>query len=374
MKSLGLLEFDRLALIPPAYWPHHEFCFYLHDQMLELLVQYEASGAHQWVTSAFDAAAKEYGTSYTDIDILELLRQKELVPYYRHHIVSHLVLGLAADMLHFLYESLMCFEKRKFSVAYALLRKPLKENLLFLSWLLGNENDFITRFEKDNYSTLNGLNPERRTQIFTDAISRLPVNGAFAADLLEKILFSKVHARSFEPIWQRATHLITSQGTSLRTEDLNINFIFHDASADESFEHLYKNLPYVMLYAVQVSLECFARVLPSNEHTTSHLILTSLGAYECLFERKQRAGITAMLGRHLKPFLKCIHCASRIRLTRQNAIDMYLRERLTCHKCGLESPLPLYWLFAQANITVKRTSETTAILGNIIDSQLAQST
>jgi hypothetical protein len=366
MKTLGLLDLDRLGHIPVSYWPNHEFCFYLHDQMLELLIQYETSGAHRWVTNAFEEVIQKHGKEAEDIDIFEFLKEKELVNFYKHHLVCHLVFGLTGDMLNFLYESLRCFEKRKFAVAFSLLRKPLKENLLFLSWLLGNEEDFINRFEKNNYVTLKGLSPEQRQTIFTSAIAKLPTSEAFAADLLEGLLFSKTNARSFEPVWQRATHLITSQGASLRTEDLNINFIFQDVWNNDLYALLYEKLPYVMLYAIQVALECFARILPSNEHTTSHLILSSMGAYECLFERKRSVGVTKMLGRSLRSFITCIHCKKSIRLSRDNAVGMYLRETLECNNCGLASPLPLYWLFSQANIKIDRKSSTSSILAEFL--------
>jgi hypothetical protein len=362
MKSLGLIDPARLSLIPARFWRAHEFCFHLHDQMLGLLAEYEASGAHLLVTNGLAKALCGSDVAGREIDVLLFLKERGLVQYCQHHIVSHLVLGLTSDMLHFLYEALMCFEKRKFAVGFALLRKPLKENLLFLSWLLGDESDFIARFEKDNYTTLNRVMPERRLEIFGNAIDRLPCKDAFAPDLLEAVIFSKSHEKSFEPIWQRASHLITSHGSKLRTEDLNINFIFHDAGSDGLFEHLYWNLPYVLLYAIQVALECFARVLRTNEHTTSHLILSSMGCFECLFEKKPSQGVTATLAKHLRRFLKCIHCAASLRLTRSNAIDMYLQERLLCHKCGLASPFPLYWLFAQAKVTLPRRSDVAAIL------------
>lgn len=373
MKHLGLLDTDRLLLLPIKYWSHHEFCFYLHDQMVELLVQYENCGAHNWVVDAFERAKEKHGIPDDNIDILDLLRQKGLVPLYRHHIVSHLVLGLTSDMLHFLYEALRCFEKRKFSVGFALLRKPLKENLLFLSWILGKEDDFLERFEKNNYSTLNGIDVSRRKEILSAAIDRLPTKEAFESSVLEEMIFSKTASQSFEPVWQRATHLITSQGAALRTEDLNINFIFHDNASDELYETLYQKLPYVLLYTIQVALECFSQVLPANEHTTSHLLLASMGAYECLFERRKASGVTAMLRRHLKPFLKCIHCQTQIKLTRENAIRMYFRESLECQKCGLPTPIPLYWIFARGNIKITRESMPKHILASITASDLGAS-
>ncbi|MBM4259782.1 MAG: hypothetical protein FJ147_28285 [Deltaproteobacteria bacterium] len=365
MKPLGIVDPERLVLIPSDLWWAHEFCFHLHDQIAELLIQYEASGAHRWVTEAFEKALAENRATNIDIDLLKFMKEHDLVRFYQHHIVSHLVLGLTSDMLHFIYEALTCFEKRKFAVGFALLRKPFKENLLFLSWLLADQDDFITRFEKNNYTTLNGVQPARRLEIFHGAIARLITKEVFTPELLEDMIFSKSHARSFEPIWQRASHLITSQGLLLRTEDLNINFIFHDAASDDLFEHIYSNLPYLLLYAVQVALECFARILQSNEHTVSHLIISSLGCFECLFKIEPKQGITAMLARKLRTFLKCIHCDASLRLTRANGIEMYLKETLHCHKCGLSSPFPLYWLLAQTKVVITREDGTVPILQDL---------
>jgi hypothetical protein len=361
IQRLVVIDPDRLALIPSKFWSPHQFCFHLHDQMAAFLVQYEQSGAHRWVTEAFEKALTQVNAP-VEIELLEFLKAQGMVRFYQHHIVSHLVLGLTSDMLHFLYEALICFEKRKFAVGFALLRKPLKENLLFLSWLLSDQEDFIRRFEKNNYTTLNRIQPDRRLEIFRGAIARLATKEAFAADVLESIIYSKSQPRSLEPLWQRASHLITSQGSLLQTEDLNINFIFHDPGSDELFDILYLNLPYVLLYAVQVTLECFATILRANEHTVSHLIISSMGCYECLIENKSKQGVTAMLARQLRPFLKCMHCGASLRITRQNGINMYLLEQLTCHKCGCTSPFPLYWLFAQAHVKVKREGGTSPIV------------
>lgn len=68
------IEPERLVYIPERYWTEHEFCFYLHDQMLQLLSEYEASGAHRWVANAFQQALADSGNSDTDIDMLQILK------------------------------------------------------------------------------------------------------------------------------------------------------------------------------------------------------------------------------------------------------------------------------------------------------------
>jgi hypothetical protein len=45
-----------------------------------------------------------------------------------------------------LFEALSCSRKEKLAVTFALLRKPLRENLLYLEWLLADPEELLTRF------------------------------------------------------------------------------------------------------------------------------------------------------------------------------------------------------------------------------------
>ncbi|WP_164146053.1 hypothetical protein, partial [Stenotrophomonas maltophilia] len=44
---LGIIDTERLTLIPARHHDEHELCFHLHDMMLELLRGAEASGASE---------------------------------------------------------------------------------------------------------------------------------------------------------------------------------------------------------------------------------------------------------------------------------------------------------------------------------------
>lgn len=352
MKSiyLGMRPAEDLHLIPPEYWPHHEYCFYLHDQIAALLVQYEASGAHQWVSDSIAKAAAQNGHK-GDLDVLDLLKKAGKTESAKHVLIGHLVLAITADMLHFLYEGFSCLEKRKFAVAFSLLRKPFKENMLFLAWLLGDPEDFLARFEKDNYTTLNGVQSARRQELFKLAAEKLPVKEAFDGELIEQMVFSKEMEDGLEPLWQKATHLITSQGKNLKTEDLNINFIFNDAFSDHLFDVLYKRLPYLMLFLVQLSLRAFSEIAHGNVATTNHLVLVSLGAHESLLTRGARP-VTKYIAKMLKPVLTCLHCKTALKLDRSNAMALFLTEQVPCASCGLSSQVPLYWLLAQGDLKI----------------------
>lgn len=361
---LGMRPLERLTQIPPHLRPHHEFCFYLHDQLVEMLKQYEASGVSDWAANAIAKSAAEQGMG-GGMDVLKLFDSFGLSETRKHLLISRLALALTSDLLHFVFEALCCLEKRKFTVALALMRKPFKENMLFLAWIVGDHEEFLRRFEGDTATTLNGISPARRREILGAAIQKLSTTEAFDADHLNELVFSKGMLNGFEPLWQKATHLITSRGENLKTEDLNINLIFNDVRSDYLYEAVYAKLPYLMLFVTQLVLRSFTEVAPNNKLTMSHLVLASMGAYECLSEIKSRP-LTTGLVKRLRPFLRCLHCQNALRMSAKAAMTMYLLEKVECSSCHLWSDVPFYWLLAQAGITLEQTDSMSAF-GRLMD-------
>jgi len=317
IESLGIIPEKRLAYLPTRHWHAHEFSFFIHDQLARLLTEYEAAGVHSQVAEAFEQALIAKGIDPQDFDLIEFLKNNQFDSLYQRHLLGHLVIALTSDFCHFIYEALTAFEKRKFAVGYSLLRKPLKENLLFLCWILGNRHDFITRFEKNNYQTLNHLSKEKQTEIYQQALDLLPFNQAYEANFLWGIIYSKTETHGLEPIWQKATHLITSKGNLLRTGDYTINFIFHDPRENDLYDRLYLNLPYVLMFCMHVILECFSSLQKINDKTYSHLLLTALGTYESLFS-SQKLHIAPLLNKQLGFFLKCVHCKGPLKINKKN--------------------------------------------------------
>jgi len=354
MRTLGIIEEERLLLLPDKYRVAHEFCFYLHDKLAQILVEYDLNCIQDTVINAFEEAVAGNEEKFKDVNLLEYMKENDLLEPYKHHLVSHAVMALTSDMLHFIYEALTCLEKRKFSVAFSLLRKPLKEHLFFLSWILADEDDFISRFESNNHVSFSGVSKETRIEIIGKAIKKLHVEDAFDANLIWDIVYSKKHENGFEPTWQKATHLTTSQGELLKTGDYSLNFVFDNASDDYYYEFLESKLPYIFLYITQVTLESFNRINPTNEKTTSHLILTMMGCYEALFTDGRSLTISRMLQKEIGSLLDCIHCESKLKIKKSNAPEIFLHESFICESCGLRSELPLYWLLAKAKMTLTK--------------------
>jgi hypothetical protein len=353
-QSMGIqyLSQERLKLLPSEYWAAHEFCFFLHDKILEILIEYDSYGVHNVVPEVFRKAVVEAGREkeFEDIDLLAHMRENNLIIPYKHHIISHVVLALTADMLHFLYEALACLEKRKFSVGFSLLRKPLKEHMFFLSWVLTDEDDFISRFESDNHISFDGVTKEKRLNIIKQAIEKLHLKEGFNEETIWNYVYSKKHVNGFEATWQRATHLTTSQGELLKTEDYSFNFIFEDAYDDFYYAFLGRGLPYLFLYLTQIVLASFSRIHPIHEKTVNHLMLVTMGCYEALFLNESPMYVGNMLQEAMGDLLACVHCDASFQINKKNAPMLYIHEKFVCEQCGLISEFPLYWLLAKSEV------------------------
>lgn len=350
MKTLNYLSPERLDLLPESYYLAHEFCFYLHDSVVSTLSQYEQAGIHNTIQDAVEEVITKEGLEekFEGKNILDMLRDDEKTfELYKKHLLGHLVLALTSDMLHFLYEAMSSIEKRKFSVGFSLFRKPFKENLFLLSWILADEDDFIKRFESDNFKSFRLPDNEDKKAIIAKAISKLHTKDAFDEELIWNYIYSKQHENGFEPTWQRATHLTTSMGKLLKTEDLSFNFIFESAEDDFYFDFLEGGLPYLMFYMSQISLACFDKLHNLNEKTINHLIMTSYGVFESLNGSSKELSLMTKIQEIFDELLKCVHCESKFTITRDSFPALLIEENFECSKCSLENQFPFYWLLAQ---------------------------
>ncbi|MEK7738665.1 MAG: hypothetical protein AAB326_01335, partial [Pseudomonadota bacterium] len=201
MKNhIGYLEYKNVINIPSRYVPSHEYIFFLHDNCAKILVEFESSNISEiGLDYLIDKYLEKTGNSdFNIIDILAYYKDNKLDAPYFHFLTSKILSGLIGDLLHFVYEALKNFEKRKFSVAYSLLRKPLKENLIFICWLFNNHENFIDSFEKETYKSLNNLREEKIKLILKETIDKLPLSEMFDYELLYEMIFSKKFSNGLE--------------------------------------------------------------------------------------------------------------------------------------------------------------------------------
>ncbi len=344
--TLGYLDPDRLALIPLRQHTHHEFCFFLHDVMVSLLREAEAHRVSVVKYTFKDAAEAEAFEKRDDpISFFIESGRRDLASQIT---LNQVTLALYADLLHFLHDALKALEKRKFAVAFTLLRKPLKQNLMFATWMCADEQDFFTQLERSpaDYMEEKDLPKDRRIELLKKSIERIENPSLFNAELLYGILFDKNSERSLAPLFDKAAHLVTSRGRLMKTEELNLNFIFKNPADDDVYQTIYLGLAYVLIYLVLLQIALYSRMRTIEKNFADWFLLTSLGAYQCIFGQGP-SSLVRIINKTLSEFLVCPHCRTNTTIRKVDAARFFVTETLRCQHCELDHHFPLFWLMSK---------------------------
>lgn len=345
-SAIGIIESDRLLNIPRRFRADHEFCFHLRDLMTTLLVEAEAAEAdHVSIRFANENEAQKFEAASNVLDFLLRNGYRDAAQSICFNQLSMAIFG---DMLHFVYEALIAMEKRKFSVAIALLRKPLKENLVFAAWLCADEDDFFERFldSPARHMEAKDIQKAKRIEILKGAIEHFDVKSFADADRLNAILFDKEVDGGLAVLFDKATHLVTSRGTYMRTEGLNLNFIFKDPLDNDLYEGPYPQLAYVLLFALSIQIALFSRMARVEESFRTWALMTAVGAYSGLFV-KGRSSLVNSFNGLLKEFLACPHCKSQVKIEKSRSARFFIAQMLRCQTCNIDFEFPLSWVLSQ---------------------------
>lgn len=239
----------RRSFLPKHLVDAHNLCFVNHDLLLSLLQSSEEARVFTLtipITDEMDRTALEAGDHVLDW-LAQTGRTNE-----REAVIRGAVLpAMISDFLHFIYEALETSRKAKLNVTYALLRKPLQESLFIFERMLLDREEFIKDLEHDLrrlYSQAAG-GPTAHTQRIREALEVIDEADRFNADYLAQLRYDKSAQDGFDGATNQAVHLITTH-PAIRTEPLNINFIFSDWESKLSqWDYLYSRLPYLLIYA-----------------------------------------------------------------------------------------------------------------------------
>lgn len=349
-RGLGYLPPEKLGKIPSRNTPEHEFCFYLHDMMGQLLVEVECRNIR---SASFDLseAGEEAAFRGTDELIDFLLRSKDR-PKAARLMLNHVLVALTSDYLHFLYESLIALSKRKFAVALSLLRKPFKENLLHMAWMLGDAADYFERFEEAPAILMESRKTDRalRTAIMAKALDHCILSETFDAGLIERIIYDKDDPRSLALLFDKATHLVTS-ARALRTEPMNLNFVFKDPRDNDIYENCYSSIAMVLMYSFAILSSEIGKVAPLDDAYVRRRLIVAFAVYQALFG-KGRPSLYRILERAMGSLLACPVCKHRLTVRKAAVPRLLVSERVVCSDCRSDVEIPILWLLAQANIEV----------------------
>lgn len=236
------------TFLPDYLKPAHDLCLLNHDILVELLRSGEQSGLFKQQFEFKDEVdRKTFEESENVFEWLDKTRRTDDLALFLRRTIFPAVLS---DLLHFVYEALETSRKAKLTVSYALIRKPLQENLCLLEWIISDPSSFTshmrTRPQELRSQKAGGWEPHSKR---IDEVLRIIGEAQrFDAAYLARLRYDKKSEDSFDGACNLAMHLFTDHA-ALRTEPMNINFIF--SGLDEKLSQwyfLYSRLPYLLFY------------------------------------------------------------------------------------------------------------------------------
>ena len=240
--------------LPKEFHFSHDYAFFLHDILSDIVVSGEKSRIFD---TKFEFKSKEHGKQFKLVkkwDLFDWLEENGYKDVIYETIYKQVYVAILSDFCQFIYEALKNSEKGKLVVAYTLIRKPLRENLLILEWLLSDPQSFIDKFYHEDPETYapQKISKDRKIEIIQAAVNKTKFSEMFKSSFIYELRYEKTKPFSFEMLWHHGTHLVTTFN-NIQTTRQNFNFIFsNNEDRYEQWKHFYSLLPFLLYYTVIV--------------------------------------------------------------------------------------------------------------------------
>ena len=245
------------SFLPEHFQFAHKYSVQLNEQLRNLVAYGVANKLYSVRIDIKDDEKKKEFSHLQSTEIASWLKNHGYTNELEKLWLITLYPALVTDLYLFVDEALICSEKARLTLTYALLRKPLRDNLFYLEWLLVSPQNFVNTFdEKDpsEFSLDQMLRQDKVRGIIREAIDRIGKSGVIDSDVIFNMRYEPHGGQySLHAMWNRALHLITTR-KSLATEQRNLNFIFSDDQDRlDQWTHIYTHVPAVLDYAVNIA-------------------------------------------------------------------------------------------------------------------------
>jgi len=260
-KAAGMSVSDvrqALSSAPAAFSHELAEAWQVCDSILRQIAEtHGAASRAQVYRTHIRFASREQAKAFRKLqkgEIIDWLKQNKFDEQVADLYYKVVIAAVVEDFIEFAAKALECAVYGPLTVGIALLRKPLKDNLFALEWMLADPEDYFRRFTsaKPEERELRNLTPAHKTEIIRKAAAATAVGEWFPAELLYEFRFDKSSPIGLEALWQKANHLVTTQGV-LATESENLNFVFStEDDQAEQWRAVYGTLPIFFFHALQV--------------------------------------------------------------------------------------------------------------------------
>lgn len=330
--------------IPKQYHFSHQYCFFLHDLLADVVVSGEKARIFNVSIKLRNKSDAEEMSKRSGEELATWLEDngyKDIVYLLTY---KQICVALLSDLCHFVYEALECSQKGKLTVTYALLRKPFKENLFYLEWLLADPADFLRRFHFNSIKDLSvsgsrSVSPERKIAIIRKAMDKTKKKHWINPEFIYQLRYDKSVEFGLEKLWQRANHLITTF-KFLETEDKNFNFVFSDdATRQSQWDYLYSFFPILLFHTMEIVEALIATFAKrKNEEYDITQLRTSIGLLLWIEDGPWKLSLSSARENIAKSMdeaeLRCPECEVQIAYDKANLKLLYEEGALECRKCN----------------------------------------
>lgn len=270
MVSTETFEKEYYGILKKKYWSKHNCCCYF-TAILESFLE-------NIFEEKLDRTEVIFGEDvdiFEDDDCLEMLKRMEKEEELLTIISKNMSIALLVDFLDHINEVLGCLKFNKIALAYELMRKPFKENLLYLEWLNYNPTEICTLsynneihkcaigkggINRDNIKDIvvyNTMNNRLYNKMMTEYLS---------SDDLYNIRYDYNSLNSMELTWNKAIHLVT---TAKNIKSNDFNFIYCNSElTDKHLDCIYSKLPSLLMYTIGVFENIYTTYFKKLSHSS----------------------------------------------------------------------------------------------------------
>jgi hypothetical protein len=336
--------------LPPEHAFTHHYCFLLHDTLAAFVVDGSAQDAFSVSIPLGNLSATQRAEFAGDLEgeaLVAWLESNGFEAAVQDLTERQVIAAVISDATVFLYEALRCSEKGKLAVTFALLRKPLRENLLILELLLSDRDRFL-RLLATNTGELGIYSLPKSTNalpIIEQAVKSTRLSDTFDPTFLYELRYAKHQHFSLEGVWNKATHLVTTD-KHFATELHNLNFVFSDEAAQQTqWDELYRKLPFLLLYFVEIAQALMQRIGVSRGADKEAITRRDLGFSLTGFFNDPNRPLRDSPLSHFA--LSCPLCGDPVLDSVASLVDLYTELRTRCPLCGvpidLTGRIPSSW-------------------------------
>ncbi len=323
--------------LPDKFLTKHQLLLYFNDLLVDLLFK-----ADEKNLSSENIVLKENETVPQDINPIDWLLENGYRDIAFRITKSHVFFSLLRDFMFYMHESISCSERGKVPVAFANSRKPIKDNLFYMCWLLVDSEEFISKllYDKPESFEVSRVGPIFISEILIEVVEK--VDFYLTGELLAEIIYDKNSPRSLTGIWDKSLHVVTNN-RSYPTPVGSLNFIFaNDEIWDEYWKTYYNIISHIMNFAVYVSIALFEEIAKVDEITKSLNKFIRNMKYDLTYSNKFEAESYKDVLKQIS--FTCKKCKDTFKLEKHTLHEFIFDYLFTCPYCEYVESVGQYYM------------------------------